>query len=748
MPQIPSISPAVRERAMGMPAARERVSPGDLTKTTDAIASLGSVIKRSAQLAADIVVEENTQAAKKAAVDMDAQSKAFLLYAQQNRALGAAAGLSNDFNEFYANRAEEITAELTPAQRKIFDRNTYSSRKVMESAVLEYQQRELKRNGDLIDDTMLESAIATYAASPPHDEAIVREQSSKIADAIDSRARRHNLPNDVATKMYKDAIGSAKTGQLSGLISTGQWDYAKAYIEKNKDDIPNETVLRATAKINAAEESALRQAREIAVRDVTALGVQRASGVIKASPYDDLKTIKSIVKDDQLAEELHENIVEQTTLGMALNEVQHLSAERYAQDEESLRASMENEADPAKWAEKKRRYDTLVKARQTAMNYAVNSPAEWAMGEEVVKSEWSKLGNAKTPEEQRVAGDRFKAAMFGMQESIGLSKYQMQLVPPAYAENIANILNDSSVAPDAKLEAMARLENVFGEDAWLVYSQARGAENAKLSDSAMMTVAMYEGENGKYNARLSMAATASWEENKKNMLPDDKEAIQSAIAGGLEALRKTLAVQGDYTTGNKVSTWAQQVATHLVINAGVSPDEAAQTAVDMMNNRYDYTEYYRVPKTAGGRPVDTLAVTRNVDRYANDITTQLAKEFKNSTVYKGLDGAGKRVVDATLQGNIVFITSADESGLVPMIKAQNGISGEPMLGKNGQPLVFAWDDLARMSLISRSYNPDTKETKTSNSGYKRFMKKYFSLEDAEPAERAEDKRSLVGAVGF
>jgi hypothetical protein len=142
---------------------------------------------------------------------------------------------------------------------------------------------------------------------------------------------------------------------------------------------------------------------------------------------------------------------------------------------------------------------------------------------------------------------------------------------------------------------------------------------------------------------------------------------------------------GGINTYSTMYKAALRTATSYVLQ-GDSPSDAAKRVVGgMVNDKYDFFETYRVPKT-----LDTQAVSRG----ATDVMRQIKPdELMPLPGFAGVtEEQNLKQLHSALQSSGQWVPNDDESGL------SLTLNGYRVRGKDGQPITRTWADLQQKGL--------------------------------------------------
>lgn len=266
-----------------------------------------------------------------------------------------------------------------------------------------------------------------------------------------------------------------------------------------------------------------------------------------------------------------------------------------------------------------------------------------------------------------------------MAEQQRLGVQQPKLLPDAAADQLVASFNSQINKGENAAAMIEQQQELWGKDFPTVLQQVGN----KLPAEAQVIAT---GLPKDVAERMASVANIKDSELNAGLQKGQKDEINQSVQSEMQSFAESLQGQsGGINTYSTMYKAAVRTATSYVLQ-GENPSDAAKRVVGgMVNDKYDFFETYRVPKT-----LDTQAVSRG----ATDAMRQIKPEelmplpgFSGVTEEQNL----KQLHDA-LQSGGQWVPNDDETGL------SLTLNGYRVRGKDGQPITRTWADLQQKGL--------------------------------------------------
>lgn len=263
------------------------------------------------------------------------------------------------------------------------------------------------------------------------------------------------------------------------------------------------------------------------------------------------------------------------------------------------------------------------------------------------------------------------------QQRLGVQ--QPKLLPDAAADQLAASFNSQLNGGENAATMIEQQQELWGKEFPAVLQQIGN----KLPAEAQVIAT---GLPKDVAERMASVASIKDSELNAGLQKGQKDEIGQSVQSEMQSFAESLQGQsGGINTYSTMYKAAVRTATSYVLQ-GENPKDAAKRVVDgMVNDKYDFFDTYRVPKT-----LDTQAVHRG----ATDAMRQIKPDelmplpgFAGVTEEQNL----KQLHDA-LQSGGQWVPNDDESGL------SLTLNGYRVRGKDGQPITRTWADLQQKGL--------------------------------------------------
>jgi hypothetical protein len=195
----------------------------------------------------------------------------------------------------------------------------------------------------------------------------------------------------------------------------------------------------------------------------------------------------------------------------------------------------------------------------------------------------------------------------------------------------------------------------------------------------------------------------------------DVLALEDQITRRFDQLQRSVAWQrGGVETYDNYADSAKKIAL-MLIQKGIKPKEAVERAYEqLVGFKYEFEDGWRVPKAALGGSMTTTSLRDGAVAARYDIGSEPpivgprdehARKQQQSLLVPRAP-AGVRPEDAerqwrdTIRSNGFWVTSPGDGGLTLYVKS--GLSAQPVLDANGQPVRRTWAELSALGTAVRA----------------------------------------------
>lgn len=319
-------------------------------------------------------------------------------------------------------------------------------------------------------------------------------------------------------------------------------------------------------------------------------------------------------------------------------------------------------------------YQHLTSVAVGLMKQQQTDPAAYvAKYSPVVQRAYSAAQEAGTPEAYQAY------AMTTVAEQKRLGVQQPKLLPDAAADQLAATFNSQVGSGESAATMIEQQQQLWGKDFPAVLQQVG---NKLPAEAQVIATGLPK------DVAERMASVASIKDTDLNagLQKGQKDQIVQSVQSEMSSFAESLQGQsGGINTYSTMYKAALRTATSYVLQ-GDSPADAAKRVVGgMVNDKYDFFETYRVPKT-----LDTQAVSRG----ATDVMRQIKPdELMPLPGFAGVtEEQNLKQLHSALQSSGQWVPNDDESGL------SLTLNGYRVRGKDGQPITRTWADLQQKGL--------------------------------------------------
>jgi hypothetical protein len=319
-------------------------------------------------------------------------------------------------------------------------------------------------------------------------------------------------------------------------------------------------------------------------------------------------------------------------------------------------------------------YQHLTSVAVGLMKQQQTDPAAYvAKYSPVVQRAYSAAQEAGTPEAYQAY------AMTTVAEQQRLGVQQPKLLPDAAADQLAATFNSQVGSGESAATMIEQQQQLWGKDFPAVLQQVGN----KLPAEAQVIAT---GLPKDVAERMASVASIKDADLNAGLQKGQKDQIVQSVQSEMSSFAESLQGQsGGINTYSTMYRAALRTATSYVLQ-GDSPADAAKRVVGgMVNDKYDFFETYRVPKT-----LDTQAVHRG----ATDSMRQIKPdELMPLPGFAGVtEEQNLKQLHSALQSSGQWVPNDDESGL------SLTLNGYRVRGKDGQPITRTWSDLQQKGL--------------------------------------------------
>lgn len=275
------------------------------------------------------------------------------------------------------------------------------------------------------------------------------------------------------------------------------------------------------------------------------------------------------------------------------------------------------------------RHDTLVKAIKAINDEKNADPAGFAIRRlpasgEAYQQFSATLGNpAASPEDRATAARRFASVTLMEQQRAGVPVEQRQVLPAGYAETFNHAISSAADSEDAQkrvgLIAQVQREASMWGDNW-------PAVMRQIAPNVQPVVrAIAAGADPTAMTRL---LSLGKEENPKQLLKEQNETkakdLNSALNTEMAPFLRTLVGRQKDRDFTGYFNLAEKLGALYVRDGNDAPAAARKAFGDLIGNRYEFRDTWRLPKSAGATADDvqagTVAVRETIRQGASSTT--------------------------------------------------------------------------------------------------------------------------------
>lgn len=322
------------------------------------------------------------------------------------------------------------------------------------------------------------------------------------------------------------------------------------------------------------------------------------------------------------------------------------------------------------FAEQSQLFGKMVSDAQNINKQLVEDGAGYAIKyAPEVNAAWQGVMGASDPESAPAAYQAYAEAVKGEQARLGLK--QFNVIPESYAASMAATFKDPANSGPKQIQLIEEMKTNWGQHFPDVFKQVAG----QLPDSVKIIGSGVDRDTATLLSGISQVKTA---ELKKPLQSSDVSAMELTLKSALDPFAKTFASQaGGQSTYGSIYNEAYRGALAQMAQ-GVSPGEAAENMSKRLSANYQLDGTLRVPNQYD---IDTV----------QEGIQSVVSGLKASDIALGeIQGVSGEFTDERTQkllGAATVIANKDETGVYLMH------NGAAILGKNGRPLQFTFEEL-------------------------------------------------------
>lgn len=291
-----------------------------------------------------------------------------------------------------------------------------------------------------------------------------------------------------------------------------------------------------------------------------------------------------------------------------------------------------------------------------------------------VATAWQGVMDVSDPAQAPAAYQAYAEAVKGEQARLGLR--QFQVLPESYVAQVTSAFKDPTNAGPRQIQMLDEMRANWGQHFPDVFRQM----SSKLPDSVKVIGSGVDKDTATILSSISGIDTKTL----KDPLPSsDVTAMTQSLEAAIEPFRKTFAAQhGGLTTFDSIYKEAERGAL-LQMASGKGPAEAAEDMATRLSANYKVDGTLRVPASYD---IDTVQVGAQV---------AISKIKPQDVLMSEIQGVSPEFVESRFKGlmeSASFVTNKDEDGVYLFV------NGAAVLGKNGQPLDYKFDDLLGLAV--------------------------------------------------
>ena len=574
-------------------------------------------------------------------------------------------------------------------QRKRFQAIAAQRRESLNGKLNQYEYGQIQQYQNDTDEAALGTAVdtATLNFSDPNE---IGRQRQKAMAIVQSQAERNGWSPEQLQQAQTQISSRILSGAITRMAESNP-SQAKQYYESAKDGLDARAQIGLSSTIEQAfrrQEAEVRQ-RQIASRQLQAIArvelqsrVQDAQAAyLQGYEFDNPpnKADFEAAMGSEKGAQAYESFSKVQAVAPAIREFATADPQERAKILERFQPTQDGVAGEG-FDEDSKLYRHVVTVASGMMKQQQEDPSGYAAKYSApVREAFAAAQQAGTPEAYKAYAD----ATVAEQRRLGVQS--PKLLPDAAADQIAAGFNSQVAGGENAATLIEQQQEQWGSNFPLIAQQL----GKKLPPEAQVIAT---GLPKDVAERMASVAALTTDDLKKGLDKGVATNVASAVQSAMNPFAQSLQGQaGGVETFNTMYDAANKAALSYV-RQGMTPEKAAQRVVNgMVNDKYDFFDTYRVPKT-----LDTAAVKRGADRALANISTD------DLMMLPGIRGVPddmnlEQLREAVIDGG-QWVPNNDESGL------SLTLNGYRLLGKDGKPITRTWDELTTDGLKQQESN--------------------------------------------
>ncbi len=577
------------------------------------------------------------------------------LYTKKGKnALTASDDLMTAFNKYADESAMNLTNDT---QKNAFNQQVEKYRGRLESDSMRYQMGQVQA----YENEQQQAYVANLqidAANNFNDEQRVNQLIDDQMDSIRASGVLHGKSEDQISLEQMTASSMTHVGVVDRMISAQDYSGAKDYIEKYKDGIMPDKRDRLNGIIESARSASMAKERQRMGDDISDYVAYMNAGGTDKRQYSE-STLKAVYGEEQGAK-VYENITDAEAFSDSYNKIQFAT-----NDELKTIIETERPTTAEDFQRESKQFNATIKAIQARSASLGKDPANYVMANQDVDKEYQNY--TKTGD-----GRRYAASTTAEQERVGVPREMVTVLPNNVAKEMVNQYQQGGQNAAQFIQSQ--------KQSWGDYfpQVMRDLNKAGLSPTAQVVSIMPDGNAANL---LAEADAQGLKELKPIVGDDDSKTITADVSDKLSDMRETLAMTPNGPSSYNKLIAATNLLAHKYASMGYSISDAIDNAAnEVVNDRYDFIDGYRVPINDEGVKLNTTQVRRGIDSVIDG--------FKDQDLYipdhgDMPDDVAAEIYKKNLQ--VTAVTMNDDSGIV--FVDQNG---NTILDANSSPITMPW----------------------------------------------------------
>lgn len=567
-------------------------------------------------------------------------------------------------------------------QRQMFRQSSLQRRSSLEAKLGSYEFGEQQQYKDDVDKSSIQLAMDSAALNYNDPEAVAQNRAKMDAVLQLRGARNGWSPEEMQAQRQRMNSSLSQAVIQRTLVDSPQ--KARGLYEQFKDGMTAEDQIRAT---NGIDQGFRRLEAEARQRQVEARQLQAIARVELQSRVQDAQAayLQGFEFDNPPSRadfdaaygdkggQVYESFAKVQAVAPAIREFATATPEERQEILARFQPAQGGTAG-AGFSENDQLYRRLATVATGLLKQQQDDPAAYVTRySPTVREAFATAQQAGTQEVYQAYAD----ATIAEQRRLGVQS--PKLLPDAAADQIAAGFNSQVAGGENAATLIEQQQAQWGANFPLIAQQL----GKKLPPEAQVIAT---GLPKDVAERMASVANVTEADLKKGLDKGVATNVATAVQSAMSPFAQSLQGQaGGINTFNTMYEAANKAALSYV-RQGMTPEKAAQRVVNgMVNDKYDFFDTYRVPKS-----LDTAAVKRGADQALANISAD------DLALLPGLRGVPADVNLEQLRQAVVdggqWVPNNDESGL------SLTLNGYRLLGKDGKPITRTWDELTAEGL--------------------------------------------------